>query len=329
MPAISVIVPVYKVAPWLPDCAGSVLAQTFTDFECVLVDDGSPDNCPAICDEYAAKDARVRVIHQKNSGVTGARKAGVEKARGTYICFLDGDDMLPPGALSLLFDRAASYDLDILISAKTRIINNKRHICENEITGIIPREKYFEATLLGQCAIGPCGRLTKRKLFGPETFDIPRIITNNEDLVMNLRLGLGAEKIGVFNDLVTYDYCIRKNSASSKLMGYELWSKLFGYCDEVIHTLPRNEALENAFVRFKLRRMGEAAAADKKITKEAIDIARAAKKLDRLDQREKRIIAQTLHYRARFFIYCYFMTRKILAKIFGAGKRSCLRTGVN
>ena len=84
MPQISVIVPVYKVEPYLRRCIDSILSQTFTDFELILVDDGSPDNCPAICDEYALKDSRIRVIHQKNSGLSAARNAGINYAFAYY-----------------------------------------------------------------------------------------------------------------------------------------------------------------------------------------------------------------------------------------------------
>lgn len=91
-PEISVIVPVYKVEKYLNECIDSILAQTFTDFEVILVDDGSPDNCPALCDAAAEKDNRVRVIHQQNSGRSGARNAGLDAVRGNWIGFVDADD---------------------------------------------------------------------------------------------------------------------------------------------------------------------------------------------------------------------------------------------
>ena len=81
---LSIIVPVYKVEPYLRRCVDSILAQTFRDFEVILVDDGSPDNCGAICDEYAAKDARVKVLHKANGGLSDARNAGLDIAQGEY-----------------------------------------------------------------------------------------------------------------------------------------------------------------------------------------------------------------------------------------------------
>jgi glycosyltransferase involved in cell wall biosynthesis len=93
-PIISIIVPVYKVELYLRECLDSVLVQTFTDYECILVDDGSPDTCPAICDEYVAKYPKMRAIHKANGGLSDARNVGIQQASGEWIYFLDSDDKL-------------------------------------------------------------------------------------------------------------------------------------------------------------------------------------------------------------------------------------------
>lgn len=98
-PKISVIVPVYKVEEYLHRCVDSILSQSFTDFELILVDDGSPDNCGKICDEYAQKDSRVRVFHKPNGGVSSARNLGLDNAKGEWITFIDSDDYVEPGFL--------------------------------------------------------------------------------------------------------------------------------------------------------------------------------------------------------------------------------------
>lgn len=110
--AISVIVPVYRVEKYLPACIDSILNQTFTDFELILVDDGSPDRCPAICDEAAERDARVRVIHQANAGLSAARNAGIEAAHGAWLSFVDSDDFLAPDFLETLHDAAVRAGAD-------------------------------------------------------------------------------------------------------------------------------------------------------------------------------------------------------------------------
>ena len=101
-PFFSVVVPVYKVEAYLPQCVDSILTQTFSDFELLLVDDGSPDGCGALCDAYAAQDGRVSVIHQENRGLAGARRAGLEQARADYVCFVDSDDWVRADWLAVL-----------------------------------------------------------------------------------------------------------------------------------------------------------------------------------------------------------------------------------
>lgn len=96
MPLISIIVPVYNVEKYIHRCVDSILSQTYGDFELILVDDGSPDGCGAICDDYAAKDSRIRVIHKENGGLSSARNAGMEIARGKYYLFCDSDDYVSP-----------------------------------------------------------------------------------------------------------------------------------------------------------------------------------------------------------------------------------------
>lgn len=136
-PAISVIVPVYNVEAYLARCIDSILAQTFTDFELILVDDGSPDRCREICDEYAAKDSRIRVIHKENGGVSSARNLGIERATGYYVMFCDSDDVLPECTMEKLVDAARSFDGElvvgdfnnILIDVEKNTIRNTQSYC--------------------------------------------------------------------------------------------------------------------------------------------------------------------------------------------------------
>ena len=102
-PLISVIVPVYRVEAYLERCVKSILSQTYKNLEVILVDDGSPDQCPAICDACAEKDARVKVIHQENKGLSGARNAGIDAASGEYLAFVDSDDYVSPHFIEELY----------------------------------------------------------------------------------------------------------------------------------------------------------------------------------------------------------------------------------
>ena len=110
LPFFSVIIPIYNVEKYLNECVDSVLSQTFTNIEIILVDDGSPDRCPELCDNYAAKDIRISVVHKENGGLSDARNAGIRKARGQYLMFLDSDDYWDdPDALTKLHKKLSEY----------------------------------------------------------------------------------------------------------------------------------------------------------------------------------------------------------------------------
>lgn len=115
MAKISVIVPVYNAEKYLKRCADSILTQIYKDLELILVDDGSPDRCPALCDEIAAGDSRVKVIHQKNAGVAAARNAGLDVASGDYLTFVDSDDYIDPDMYEAMMGHAQEHDCDLVL----------------------------------------------------------------------------------------------------------------------------------------------------------------------------------------------------------------------
>ena len=121
---ISVIIPVYKVANTLCRCVDSIISQSFSDWELILVDDGSPDSCGAICDEYAEKDSRIKVIHKDNGGLSDARNAGLKIAEGEYVTFVDSDDQ---SATSVV--RKTGYFGILLGNAFRGIYHDHTHIC--------------------------------------------------------------------------------------------------------------------------------------------------------------------------------------------------------
>lgn len=145
---ISVIVPIYKVEPYLHQCVDSILNQTYTNLEVILVDDGSPDNCGAICDEYAAKDARVKVIHKPNGGLSDARNAGLEIAKGAYYYFVDSDDMLPAHSVQTMYDLMHQHDGDMVIGGFERFYDETEEVffsteSEGLTTHVFSREEAF------------------------------------------------------------------------------------------------------------------------------------------------------------------------------------------
>ena len=116
-PLITVVVPIYKVEAYLDECVQSILKQTYSNLEIILVDDGSPDRCGKMCDAYAEKDARVKVIHQKNKGLSGARNSAIDRATGKYIMFVDSDDYLKEDMIETLYQEVLKYNAEIAIVA--------------------------------------------------------------------------------------------------------------------------------------------------------------------------------------------------------------------
>ena len=153
-PLLSVIIPVYNVEKYLRQCVDSVINQTYKNLEIILVDDGSPDNCGKICDEYAEKDKRVKVIHQLNKGLSGARNTGTEQASGEYIAFVDSDDWLDVHMYEDLFGVLNKYNLDMVRCAafesdgnNKKVIAPKKEYANKLFTDKEILERYFDEFL--------------------------------------------------------------------------------------------------------------------------------------------------------------------------------------
>ena len=129
---ISVIVPVYKAEKYLSRCVNSILGQTFSDFELILIDDGSPDKSGILCEEFAKKDARIRVIHQKNQGVSAARQKGLDNATGEYVIHADPDDWVEPDWLETLYLEAERTKADMVMCDFERVYSDKTFYCSQK-----------------------------------------------------------------------------------------------------------------------------------------------------------------------------------------------------
>lgn len=159
---LSVVIPVYKVEIYLRKCLEKVLAQGFTDMEVILVDDGSPDNCGEICDGYAGSyPSIVQVIHQRNKGVGGARNAGLERACGRYIFFIDSDDTISEVALGAIADELRKYDYPDMLIFDGRLVDEQGHAIMERVSGVFP-----------ECRI-PCGELLNLRQTKELLFEFP------------------------------------------------------------------------------------------------------------------------------------------------------------
>ncbi len=147
-PLISIIVPVYNTEKYLPKCIESILAQTYTDYELILVDDGSSDRCPGICDEYADKNSRIRVIHKENGGQSSARNSGLSIAKGKFVMFMDSDDYYAQDhALQKLVQQQSEQDADLVCFSYSKEDANG-HFSEVKINKGYYEDSSFESAML-------------------------------------------------------------------------------------------------------------------------------------------------------------------------------------
>ncbi len=249
---VSVIVPVYNSALFLTRCVKSILSQTFTAFELILVDDGSTDKSGDICDELASSDERIKVFHRKNAGAGAARKFGVSQAKNEWIMFCDSDDILPQNSIELLYEHHNKADIVVGTLEIITPENNKR-IFNHKIKGVLSSEIYIEALLLNNTSIGPVSKLFKRSLFSLESWNDDKDIKNNEDLLMLIVLSLKADRIYIDNNIICYNYLLRDNSGRTNVSPIKVWFKLFSIIENLI--FERFNKTPLAFYLYELHRL--------------------------------------------------------------------------
>jgi len=197
MPTVSVIVPVYKVEKYIYRCVDSILGQTFSDFELVLVDDGSPDRCPAICDEYAAKDPRVHVIHQENGGLSAARNAGIDWAfansNSQWISLIDSDDWVHPEYLEQLLVGATQTELPICICGYAETGGEDPIVIPEQLTLETWRTENF-FTQHNVNAVVAWGKLYRKDLFKNIRYPLGKV---HEDEFITHRLLFQSDTLAV------------------------------------------------------------------------------------------------------------------------------------
>ncbi|WP_051205867.1 glycosyltransferase family 2 protein [Butyrivibrio sp. FC2001] len=222
MASVSIIVPVYNQEKYLNKCLDSILEQTYSDYECILVDDGATDKSPQICDEYAGKDERIRVIHKPNGGLTSARKAGFDVCVSDYVCFLDSDDYLHPDFLKRTMVTIKESDADVCTcghyqDADGTIITNtfnfenktiEKELIEDEYVMPIIGKIYSEGftNLPGYV----WGRVYKRSCLSEQCFVSEREVYTEDD-IFQMYLSKQIEKAVFIPDKLVY---YRVNSAS-------------------------------------------------------------------------------------------------------------------
>ncbi len=223
---ISVIVPVYNVEPYLDKCVSSILGQTYPDLEVILVDDGSTDRSPALCDEWAGKDGRVTVIHKENGGLSDARNAGLDRASGQWLSFVDSDDFLAPDTLGRLYEAAIQNQCQISVCNMVRIyedsVTEPFYRPADQLT-LLPGPKRFET--LKQPSV--CNKLFHRTLFAGVRFPVGKYY---EDTFVYHVLAHRAEN-AVLTGQDGYYYLSRRGS----ILGTDPYSDRYFDCVEAVY----------------------------------------------------------------------------------------------
>ena len=241
-PKISIIVPVYKVEQYLRRCLDSILAQTFTDWECILIDDGSPDKSGAICDEYASRDSRFCVIHQENKGVSAARNAGLDAARGQWIGFVDSDDWCEKEMYEHLYSSALNQDVDVVIcgivgqSVEKNILLNSFDAKKNLFS---LRKSFGGYSFL---------RLVRQKCIGNIRFD--ESISFLEDIKFFYGVFSVAHKI-LWTDEPLYNYFRNLDSVTVQI-GLTEQAKSALACLQLLYNKEQNLVLRQCIKAFRL-----------------------------------------------------------------------------
>jgi glycosyltransferase involved in cell wall biosynthesis len=212
---ISIIIPIYKVEAFLRKCIESVINQTYRYLEIILVDDGSPDGCPEICDEYAAKDHRVKVVHKENGGISSARNAGIELASGEYIGFVDGDDWVELDMYETLCKRAISHKADITICGYYVVKNSKvscPYVVGEDI--VYTREEALKELIKDDKVRNyPWDKLYRRALFAEVRYPLGMVAY--EDMATAYKLFALSERIALINE-PKYYYLFREEGLSKQ-----------------------------------------------------------------------------------------------------------------
>lgn len=209
---ISVVVPVYNVEKYLKKCVASILNQSYKNLEIILVDDGSPDNCPKICDEFSKKDKRIKVIHKKNGGLSDARNAGISVAKGSYITFIDSDDYIEKNYVEILYNSILVNNSDIAIGSHVVLYDTGLKIDKSTGDSYVSNTKeILEKILYDEIDISAWAKLYKINLFKNIKYPKGRLF---EDTATTYLLVDSAKSISVISKPI-YNYVIRNTSITN------------------------------------------------------------------------------------------------------------------
>lgn len=241
----SVIVPVYNVEEYLPACIESVLSQTFSDFELILVDDGSPDRCGEICESFKERDNRIKVVHKPNGGLASARKAGIQIAKGDYVFNLDSDDLIENDTLEYAYNKITDTNCEILTFSYRWVQDGKTVNITNDCIdeGLYERpdiKKYIYPKILmdknmEHISYYLSGKAVKRELLTPHQLNVSDKISLGEDLCCVIPCYLNAKSVYI-SKKIAYLYTVRHTSISKAFNSKQIY-----LVEDIINEIIKND----------------------------------------------------------------------------------------
>lgn len=246
---LSVIIPAYNCSNTLSNAVKSILQADNKEIEIVIVDDGSTDNTPAVGKQLSDIHDNVLLITQQNSGAHNARLKGVSVAHGEYIMFCDADDTVDPQNLIKMMDVVSRNDFDIVVGCSRDFSSDGKleYIQYNKIHGEMSSEKFIQGILLSKIIIGPACKCIKRNLFEMADSQLSREIVFNEDVFMNVSVGLKSRKNLVLKDTIVYNHLIDNPDSitHTRTQSEEAWGQLFGCINRILPS--GSQAISRAF----------------------------------------------------------------------------------
>ncbi|KFI51591.1 glycosyltransferase family 2 protein [Bifidobacterium biavatii] len=255
-PLISVIVPVYKVEQYLDECVSSIVAQTYRELEVILVDDGSPDDCPRRCDEWAARDGRIRVVHKANGGLSSARNAGLDVMRGELVAFVDSDDWIESDMIERLWRSLTDHHVDVAMCGTVKMFDDGS---QNHIDATLPAKTFSRDNALRsflyhyeRMASAVWNKLFDASFFrGPDAVRFPEGL-NSEDYFVLSRVYDRMNGLR-FDPMPLYRYRIRRNSITTAAVNEHSFDKarIAELCCEYLETRGYADTAALAYCRMQ------------------------------------------------------------------------------
>lgn len=333
MPKLSIIVPVYKVEPYIHQCVDSILGQSFLDFELILVDDGSPDNCPRICDEYEKQDRRVKVIHKANGGHTSARNSGLKVACGDLIGYVDSDDWIEPDMFKKMYEAATQYDADIVIcDIIHNYANEEMRTPQSYPSGLYIKKDLVERVYPNMLYNGHClgrglhpslnNKIFKKDILMNNAYYVDERIQIGEDMACSYPCLLDANRIYILEHQYLYHYrqlqsslmgSYKKDLFINSLILFQLLKKI---CDKK-HIFDMNLQLLGNLMYFALTSIDNEFIKSGELIKSKADKMKMIKEIStQVDVKESLMKIDSSNYPIKYRVYIFLLKRNMLKTIY-------------